>query len=233
MSAELKDAKVSLLHEKISVDDLFESIADDIEEKGYSVQPMKLPVELGECLLAHLGTMDMQRFNPAGIGRKKDHTINHFVRKDEICWITGESEAGLMWLGWAGKLKDYLNKRLFLGLFSFESHFSHYEPGAFYKKHLDSFKGEANRVLSMVVYLNSGWLPEDGGELVLYPQDSQASQNKRDDYLLKITPNMGTIVVFLSEDFPHEVLPTQRDRFSIAAWYRVNNSINERIDPPR
>lgn len=209
---------------------LFASIADNLEKKGYSVQPMKLPKELGNALLEHLGKMDKQLFNPAGIGRKQGHTLNHFVRKDEICWINGESEAGLMWLNWAQQLQEFLNRQLFLGLFSFESHFAHYEPGAFYKKHLDSFKGEANRVLSMVVYLNPGWLPEDGGELVFYPPGQlEDGQN----CLLKVTPAMGTVVTFLSEDFPHEVLPTKRDRYSIAAWYRVNTSLNKKIDPPR
>ncbi len=210
-------------------EELFVNIASDLEEKGYSVQPMKLPEVLANALLAHLGEIDEKLFNPAGVGRKQDHVINHFVRSDEICWITGESEAGLMWLAWAEALKNFLNGRLFLGLFSFESHFAHYEPGAFYKKHFDSFKGEANRILSMVVYLNPGWLPEDGGELVLYSDE----QGDVQESLLKVTPALGTIVTFLSEDFPHEVLPTQRDRYSIAAWYRVNTSLNDCIDPPR
>ncbi|MET0091118.1 MAG: hypothetical protein ABW068_14070, partial [Candidatus Thiodiazotropha sp.] len=36
-----------------------------------------------------------------------------------------------------------------------------------------------------------------------------------------------------SERFPHEVLPAQRDRYSIAGWYRVINNQQGRIDPPR
>lgn len=55
-----------------------------------------------------------------------------------------------------------------LGLFSFESHFAHYAPGAFYKTHVDAFKGQANRVLSVVYYLNEAWGAKDGGEMVLY-----------------------------------------------------------------
>jgi SM-20-related protein len=37
----------------------------------------------------------------------------------------------------------------------------------------------------------------------------------------------------LSEDHLHEVLPTQRDRYSIAGWYRVNSSNANRVDPPK
>jgi SM-20-related protein len=40
------------------------------------------------------------------------------------------------------------------------------------------------------------------------------------------------LVVFLSEEFPHEVLPTATDRYSIAGWFRVNTSSAERVDPP-
>ena len=77
----------------------------------------------------------------------------------------------------------------------------------------------------MVVYLNPNWGADDGGELVLY-------QNDADTEGLKVTPLMGTVVLFLSEEFPHEVLPAQRDRYSIAGWYRVNGSTPDRVDPP-
>jgi SM-20-related protein len=49
----------------------------------------------------------------------------------------------------------------------------------------------------------------------------------------KVTPLMGTLVLFLSEDFPHEVLPATRDRYAIAGWYRINTSVSDRVDPPR
>lgn len=122
-------------------------------------------------------------------------------------------------------MQVYLNRRLFLGLFSFESHFAHYSPGDFYKKHYDAFRGGANRILSIVVYLNHGWQPDDGGELVLYLDD-------KDREGIKVTPSFGSVAIFLSEEFPHEVLPATRDRYSIAGWFRVNTSTADRIDPP-
>lgn len=206
--------------------DFFERIAQDILDKGYSINPLALPLGLSEALEAHLHTMPQFNFEQAGIGREQKHTLNNFVRTDEICWINGEAEAGKNWLSWASELQQYLNRRLFLGLFSFESHFAHYSPGDFYKRHTDAFKGQANRVLSVVVYLNHAWQPDDGGELVLYLDESDKTG-------VKVTPSFGTVVVFLSEDFPHEVLPASRDRFSIAGWYRVNASTTDRVDPPR
>lgn len=206
--------------------DLFAQLTADIREKGYSINPVSLSMPLAEELLAHLQQMSAGQFDQAGIGRDQRYIKNSFVRTDEVCWINGESAAGRDWLGWAARLQQYLNRHLFLGLFSFESHFAHYRPGDYYKRHVDAFKGEANRVLSVVIYLNHGWGPTDGGELVLY-------MNDRDRAGIKVTPAMATVVAFLSEEFLHEVLPANRDRYSIAGWYRVNTSILNKIDPPR
>lgn len=220
-------ALINIQHDsgESAFNDFFERIARDLQEKGFSISPCALPFSLAEDLGAHLHSMPEFKFEQAGIGRDQAHSLNNFVRTDEICWITGESEAGQRWLNWTGQLQQYLNRRLFLGLFSFESHFAHYSPGDFYKRHLDAFKGQANRVLSVVVYLNRGWQPHEGGELVLYLNDE-------DQQGIKVTPTFGTVAVFLSEEFPHEVLPATRDRFSIAGWFRVNTSTAERVDPP-
>lgn len=210
---------------------LFESISNDIVDKGYSIRPYALPENLTTLLFTHITELSDEKFKRAGIGRANDHTINDFIRTDEICWITGNSEAGSEWIKWTNSLQTYLNRRLFLGLFSFESHFAHYAKGDFYKKHKDAFKGEGNRVLSVVVYLNQNWSTDDGGELVIYDKQSSTSAII-DNSKITVTPSFGTIVVFLSEDFPHEVLPAKRDRYSIAGWFRLNNSIANNIDPP-
>lgn len=211
---------------EIPAEYLFARIADDIYAQGYSICDDAMPASLVQSLRTQRDSMSEAQFDAAGIGRGMEHQQNERVRSDEICWITGESEAGRHWLAWSADLQTYLNRRLFLGLFSFESHFAHYAPGAFYKRHVDAFRGEANRVLSVVVYLNPAWGTADGGELVLY-------RDEADQKGLRVAPRMGTIVVFLSEEFPHEVLPAGRDRHSIAGWYRVNTSEENRVDPPR
>ncbi|MDW6094269.1 2OG-Fe(II) oxygenase [Vibrio rhizosphaerae] len=207
-------------------ENLFELIADDIEKQGYSIRPAALPEAISGPLFDHQQSLHADKYIDAGIGRRDDYLKNDFVRNDEICWITGQSDSGQAWIDWTSQLKRFLNQRLFLGLFSFESHFAHYPPGAFYKRHYDAFRGEANRVLSVVTYLNPNWGATDGGELILYRDDL-------DQEGISVVPLYGTIVVFLSEEFPHEVRPATRDRYSIAGWFRVNTSINNRIDPPR
>lgn len=204
---------------------LFSCIAQDLETKGYSIRPGALSEELMYSLFVHQQNMAADKFKKAGIGRSDEYQTNEFVRTDEICWITGETDASKQWLDWAADLQSYLNRRLFLGLFSFESHFAHYAPKDYYKRHYDAFRGEANRVLSVVAYFNPNWVSDDGGELVMY-------QNDQDKTGIKIAPLIGTLVTFLSEEFPHEVLPTNRDRYSIAGWYRVNTSNINKVDPP-
>lgn len=207
-------------------DALFRRIADDIERQGYSIRPGVLPEAIAGPLYAHQQSLDETTYIEAGVGRGDRFLKTEFVRSDQIHWIAEDSEAGRLWVDWTGRLQRVLNQRLFLGLFSFESHYAHYPPRAFYKRHYDAFRGDVNRVLSVVTYLNPGWTPADGGELVLYRDD-------HDREGIRVVPLYGTVVVFLSEEFPHEVLPSHRDRYSIAGWYRVNGSIGNRVDPPR
>lgn len=190
------------------------------------MQAKALPKSLIDDLRVSLLTMNADDFKRAGVGRSSQHMANETIRRDEIAWIETTTGAQGQWLDFAARLQRYLNQRLMLGLFSFESHFAHYAPGAFYKTHVDAFKGQANRVLSVVLYLNEEWGDADGGEMVLY-SDTQPHID-----LLRLKPEGGTLAVFLSEEFPHEVLPANRDRYSIAGWYRVNTSSSGRIDPP-
>jgi len=98
--------------------------------------------------------------------------------------------------------------------------------------------------VSLVAYLNNGWAPDQGGELVLYPSDGADNSNSQSDATpttlialnpsssIKVTPLLGTVVLFLSEEIPHEVLPVTRDRYSVAGWFRVNDTLDNRLDPP-
>jgi SM-20-related protein len=205
---------------------VFAFIAQDIEQQGYSIRHGALPENVAEALFMHQRSLDSDMYTDAGIGRGERYLKNEFVRTDEICWISGNSAAGRLWLDWASRLQGFLNRRLFLGLFSFESHFAHYAPGQYYKRHYDAFRGETNRILSIVAYLNPNWTPADSGELVLY-------SNEDDLIGTRVAPLYATVVVFLSEEFPHEVLPANRDRYSVAGWFRVNSSLRNKIDPPR
>jgi len=205
---------------------IFRRIAEALARDGFALVADAVDVEILMALRSRVEHLGQDGFTAAGIGRAQDQMHNDFVRRDEIHWLERSDPAEALWLDWINALREYLNRRLFLGLFSYEAHFAHYAPGAFYKRHVDAFRGEANRVLSTVLYLNEGWQHADGGQLVLYPENGTEPLTKAD-------PVMGTLAVFLSEEFPHEVLPATRHRYSIAGWYRVNASTAGRADPPR
>lgn len=206
-------------------DPLFDSLADALSEQGYAVLPAALPPALTEALFLRVTALDEAAFRRAGVGREGDFAVNPFVRNDDILWLGSQHGAEAQYLQWMETLRQEINRRLFLGLFDYEAHFARYQAGAFYKKHLDAFKGRSNRVLSTVFYLNPGWQAGDGGQLVIYDNAEAVAA--------RVTPLMGTLAVFLSDRVPHEVLPAQRTRYSIAGWFRVNGSATALADPPR
>lgn len=209
----------------------FEQIAETLTRQAWVIVPDALPPELAQDLFAQVRMMTPEDFADAGVGRSHAHTLNSFVRRDQIRWIKGDTDAESNWLAFCARLQRYLNRELFMGLFSFESHFAHYAPGAFYKKHLDAFRPDqtergARRVLSLVAYLNPGWQSADGGELVIYDEHNP-------EPVQKVLPLYGTLAIFLSDQVPHEVAAARRDRYSIAGWFRVNGSRADRVDPPQ
>lgn len=203
---------------------LFERMACGLRTHGFSIQAQALSPDFVATLRQEATG---QNLRAAGVGRHSAYGQHAEIRRDHIAWIEGTSPTQTQWLDWAQRLQVHVNRALLLGLFSFESHFAHYAPGAFYARHVDAFKGQSNRVLSLVTYLNTDWDPADGGELVLYSDQDEQQE------LCRVSPEAGTVVLFLSEDFPHEVLPAKTDRHSIAGWYRINTSSGSRIDPPR
>jgi SM-20-related protein len=205
----------------------FDAMAVALESSGYARAAAFVPEALTEALFHRCREPSEQGFRVAGIGREEEHQLNPFVRTDEIRWLSDADPVEAAYLTWMEQLRLALNRRLFLGLFDYECHFARYAPGAYYKRHLDAFQGRANRVLSTVLYLNPGWLPGDGGELLLYPGRDEVEPLER------VAPRYGELLAFLSERFPHEVLPARRERYSIAGWFRVNASLGGAVDPPR
>jgi len=198
-------------------------IADALVEQGYCIMGDALPAVLLKQLLSFLNQLHDSDLKVAGIGRQTDFQVQQTVRSDKIHWLEPDTEITAEFVRWMDSLSVGINRRLFMGLFDYESHFAYYPVGAFYKKHLDAFRGnrqqgQSNRVLSTVLYLNETWLPDEGGELLLYAEDDD---NK---VIETILPEFGRMVIFLSEKFPHEVLPAKRERKSIAGWFRVNES---------
>ncbi|MCF2949349.1 2OG-Fe(II) oxygenase [Paraglaciecola aquimarina] len=208
-----------------SLESKLDVIANNLADAGYVILQDFLSEELAKLLQHQAQTLSETDFKPASIGRNQDQQLNSKVRSDRSLWLNKESETQRQYLDFMEQVRVGLNRRLFMGLFDFECHFSHYQPGDFYLKHLDAFKGRSNRALSTVYYLNPSWQESFGGELVLYSSEQDSS------ILTRIKPVFNQCVIFLSDSFPHEVLVSHKDRFSIAGWFRLNNSNHNHVDP--
>ena len=95
----------------------------------------------------------------AGIGNSEKVTYDGAIRSDSIYWLDKKNnnqfeneffiqiEAFIV----------YLNQSCYAGITGYEFHYSLYESGDFYLKHLDQFKNNPSRKYSMISYLNSNW----------------------------------------------------------------------------
>jgi len=204
--------------------DVFTRIIKALRTTGYIVLDEVFTLPQLQSLFIDLKTTDSEQFRPAGIGREQAQRVNQFVRRDRIRWLDASYEPVVTYLEWMEQLRLRVNRELFLGLFDYECHYAHYSKGAFYKKHLDSFKGNSNRRLSSILYLNPAWQSADGGELIIYAPDSDA-------VVQTVLPTFGKMVLFLSEQFPHEVLPAKCSRYSLTGWFRINATDSVTLDP--
>jgi SM-20-related protein len=196
-----------------ALSDCFERIADDLVVRHWSVQERVLP----DALIDQLGAIchalwHQEDLTPAAVGPAGEELIIPSIRGDYTRWLDDcpPTEAGAKFLQIMDDLRAALNRSLFIGLDSFETHYALYPPGAGYRKHLDRFKGSPLRQVSVVVYLNRAWLPGDGGELRLHLEEGAHD----------VAPRAGTLAVFMSESIVHEVLEANRERASLVGWFR-------------
>ena len=190
-----------------------DQLLDDLAEQGWAIVANALPADLTLELAKECRARANQgALQPAGVGRGSAHGVQEGVRGDHIQWLEpGQCAAGDRYLAMLDDLRGQLNQALYLGLEDYEGHFALYPPGTFYQKHLDRFRDDDRRAVSAVFYLNSDWLPEQGGALRLCLADGRE---------LDVLPEAGTLVLFLSADLPHEVLPATRERLSLTGWLR-------------
>ncbi|WP_223793725.1 2OG-Fe(II) oxygenase [Marinobacter sp. F4216] len=192
-------------------------LADGLSEHGWMTFDASsfLGPRLLQALAAEVMLLEStDAMKKAGVGRGSDHVQDRSIRRDRIAWLQGITSPQAALFENFERIREGLNQRLFLGLKRFECHYATYRPGDFYRKHLDSFRGRASRVVSLVLYLNEDWQPEDGGELCIFNRDSEH------EMCGLVLPEAGRMAVFLSEEIPHEVLPANRTRFSLACWFR-------------
>lgn len=201
-----------------------DTIVAGLRNEGWCHCPTFLAPELVADLRADL-LAQRDRFATANVGRANARQQVLEQRNDSTLWLSGTGAAQREFLAQMDHLRQQLNRQLLLGVADYEAHYAHYAVGQFYRRHVDAFRQDderqcikrraAQRIVSSIFYLNDAWQLGDGGELVLWREPVQEEQEA-----LHIAPLSGSAVFFLSAEFPHEVLPAVRDRYSIAGWFR-------------
>jgi SM-20-related protein len=190
---------------------LFDALADGLAENSFAVVDHFLSQQEVDAILELSHFKDHSaHFKKAGIGKQHDLQINEAVRGDYILWLDTHSapEPARVYLNRLREFMQYLNQNLFLSLKDVEVHMTVYPIGTYYKRHLDQFKKDDKRKLSVICYLNTDWEESYGGQLRIYTEEKS----------LDVVPLAGRLVCFRSDVLEHEVLPATRERLSLTGW---------------
>ena len=200
------------------MEDLLDHISQEIYSNSYVVVDNFVDETFRMALLKEqTDLLNQGQFTKAAIGKGDQKQVRAEIRSDEVLWMDPSVLSPLQAIFWEKivELQQVLNRRCFLGLKSFEGHFARYPIGSFYKRHLDQFHAVPHRIVTVILYLNESWTEADGGQLRMYFPQEDGSERLED-----VLPVGGRLVVFLSEEIPHEVLPTHKERISITGWLR-------------
>lgn len=184
------------------------SISDNIFSESL-ISALKLEAELN---------YEKGEFKAAKIGKGLEKQRISEVRGDEVKWLekSEATDCQLEYWDFVDGLRNYLSGFFRIHLERTELHLAYYPQGAFYTKHLDQFREHSNRVFSIILYLNTDWKNDDGGQLRIHNQDQS---------YYDIQPIGNRLVVFRSDAIEHEVLVSAAPRISLTGWIRRDNLI--------
>ncbi|MES2543277.1 MAG: 2OG-Fe(II) oxygenase family protein [Bacteroidota bacterium] len=195
------------------MENTFETLIATYIENKVGISEHFLSDELANNLKQNLVTLNNESLLiAAGIGNSEKLAFNSAIRSDTIYWLDKKHNNVFenQFFEQIEAFIIYLNQSCYAGITGYEFHYSLYESGDFYLKHLDQFKNNPSRKYSMISYLNNNWIESDGGELLIH----QFNNNQ------KISPTQGKTVFFKSDELVHEVLVTQNTRMSITGWLK-------------
>ena len=191
----------------------FDQLIDSYLDNNIGIDTAFLTTTL--CNGLHQNILQLQKdglMTAANIGNQEVKDSTQKMRGDKIYWMD-KSHDNIFELQFLQQVEDFithLNRTCYTGINAYEFHYAVYEEGSFYKRHKDQFKNDSNRKYSLISYLNNDWLEEDGGQLVVYQNETAQ----------KIQPQSQTAVFFKSDDMEHEVTKANRSRMSITGWLK-------------
>ncbi|SMP28527.1 SM-20-related protein [Flavobacterium hercynium] len=191
----------------------FEDLIASYIENKVGISEHFLSPELANHLKQNLIDLNQKSLLlAAGIGNSEKVSYDGAIRSDSIYWLDKKHKNVFEdeFFTQIDAFILYLNESCYAGITGYEFHYSLYEKGDFYLKHLDQFKNNPSRKYSMISYLNSNWQESDGGELMIHQENNNQ----------KIAPTQGKTIFFKSNELVHEVLITNNTRMSITGWLK-------------
>ena len=200
--------RIQTLLEKI-----FNTLIDSFIENKVGIAENFLSRALSQNLKDNLTTLYAgSLMELAGTGENTAVHYDSLFRSDIIYWLDREHNDihENLFFDLMDEFVIFLNETCYTGITSYEFHYTLYEKGSFYKKHVDQFRTNDSRKYSMVMYLNEDWKELDGGELCIHHEDK----------IEHISPVSGKSVFFKSSELAHEVLVSNKPRMSITGWLK-------------
>ena len=195
------------------MDDIFEELIGTYIQNRIGISNHFITKELALNLQKNLLSLDEEdKMKTAGIGNRFVQDREQYKRGDKIFWIDNQSDepSERAFLNQVDLFIEHLNDTCYTGINAYEFHYALYETGSYYERHVDQFQNNNDRKYSLIHYLNTDWMENEGGELLIH------HENKTD----KIFPEMQKAVFFRSEDCEHEVSRSTRPRMSISGWLK-------------
>lgn len=193
---------------------IFDSLINSFIETKVGISENFLNQQLADELTTNLVNLYSEnQMLSAGTGNNKDVSHDKTMRSDVIYWLDRKHDNihENAFFDLMDSFISHLNSSCYTGITGYEFHYTLYEKGSFYKKHIDQFRNNSSRQYSMIIYLNKDWIPADGGQLALYQAGEMPQQ---------IDPVSGKTVFFKSSELEHEVLITNKPRMSITGWLK-------------
>eukprot|EP00561_Arcocellulus_cornucervis_P002188 CAMPEP_0185827454 /NCGR_PEP_ID=MMETSP1322-20130828/32059_1 /TAXON_ID=265543 /ORGANISM="Minutocellus polymorphus, Strain RCC2270" /LENGTH=359 /DNA_ID=CAMNT_0028525187 /DNA_START=24 /DNA_END=1103 /DNA_ORIENTATION=- len=229
-----------------SVPRLPSSAIVDLSAKGYAIIPNFLPPDLVSDLNADVSSLRSgSKFNVARIGQDATNKLNTDIRVAETCFVgrtklqdCPDAARERLYDALDGVRNDLSGNSVLddkssstgelikaapaLDSTLSELLYAYYPQGGFYRRHRDAISGSASvlRSYSLLLYLNENWTPEDEGQLRMH-FDSGGDflpEGEGPNYI-DVEPRGGTLVLFKSDQVPHEVLDTKAQRLAVVGWY--------------
>lgn len=199
--------------QEIVMKEQFEELIEGFMNNKVGISAQFVPAELARALQQNLLSLNVEgEMKHAGIGSGVSKVYDQQIRSDKIYWIdrNSQNDAEQQFLDLIEAFISYMNMTCYTGINAYEFHYALYEPGSFYKRHLDQFKNNSGRKFSLISYLNKDWNEADGGHLVVY----------RDNLSENILPTISKSVFFKSDELEHEVAISNRVRMSVTGWLK-------------